>query len=89
MDNTSKTALPLKKNNGKTKEAFRSQFVNILINFLFDFFITDHHLLEGLKTCLNQNKELFQTVYDIKNKQDVFYKEIKEQLSGISEKLIN
>ncbi|CAG8770166.1 3620_t:CDS:2, partial [Rhizophagus irregularis] len=45
-----------------------------------------YHLLEGLKTCLNQNKELFQTVYDIKNKQTVFYKEIKEQLSGISEK---
>ncbi|PKK61129.1 hypothetical protein RhiirC2_718648 [Rhizophagus irregularis] len=61
VDNTSKTVLPLKKNN-------------------------DHHS-RRFKTCLNQNKELFQMVYDIKNKQDVFCKEIKEQLSGILEKV--
>ncbi|PKC56199.1 hypothetical protein RhiirA1_402315 [Rhizophagus irregularis] len=61
VDNTSKTVLPLKKNN-------------------------DHHS-RRFKTCLNQNKELFQMVYDIKNKQDMFCKEIKEQLSGILEKV--
>src|SRR5688500_6731591 len=46
-----------------------------------------YHLTEGLKNCLTQNKEIFQVIYDVKNEQKQFYKETREQLNELLEKI--
>ncbi|GBB83678.1 hypothetical protein RclHR1_10380001 [Rhizophagus clarus] len=45
------------------------------------------HLMKGLKTCLTQNRKMFQVIYDIKNEQKEFYKETHEQLNELLEKV--
>ncbi|EXX72983.1 hypothetical protein RirG_064220 [Rhizophagus irregularis DAOM 197198w] len=46
-----------------------------------------YHLMEGLKNCLTQNKEIFQVIYDVKNEQKEFYKKTREQLNELLEKV--
>src|SRR5437763_16890876 len=72
---------------------------NEFINFFYNesnplsFILVDatsHYqpTVEGLKNCLAQNKEMFQTICDIKHEQKVFYKEIRERFDEISDQLM-
>ncbi len=60
---------------------------NHLLFILVD--TTSHYrpIVEGLKNCLAQNKEMFQAICEIKNEQKVFYKEIRERFDEISNKV--
>jgi hypothetical protein len=39
--------------------------------------------MEGLKSCLAQNREIFQVIYDVRNEQKEFHKETREQLNEL------
>jgi hypothetical protein len=62
----------------------------IKINILF--FIADtitifyQQLIEGLKRCLEQNKEMFKVIHEIKVVQEAFQKEFQEKINNLSEK---
>jgi hypothetical protein len=44
-------------------------------------------LIEGLKRCLEQNKEIFQAIHDVKVTQGAFQKEVWEKIENISVKI--
>jgi hypothetical protein len=44
-------------------------------------------LIEGLKRGLEQNKEIFKAIYEIKVTQEAFQKEVYEKIENISEKI--
>ena len=44
-------------------------------------------LIEGLKRCLEQNKEIFKAIYEVKVVQGAFQKEVYEKIEDISEKI--
>lgn len=44
-------------------------------------------LIEGLKRCLEQNKELFKEIHDIKVMQEKFQQETREKIAEISRKV--
>jgi len=44
-------------------------------------------IVDGLKKCLGQNKNIYEAIYEIKASQDAFQKEINEKLNTMSEKI--
>ena len=43
--------------------------------------------MDGLKSCLAQNKEIYRAIHDIKNKQKEFHNKTKEKLNELLEKV--
>lgn len=58
----------------------------VLLIFILDIASCDQ-LTEGLKSCLAQNKQIYQAIYDIREEQKEFYKVTRGQLNELSEKV--
>jgi len=44
-------------------------------------------MIEGLKRNMNQNKNIYKVIYEVKTSQEIFQKEICEKISEILEKV--
>ncbi len=62
---------------------------NIELIFFFSANITTAYsqMIEGLKRNMNQNKNIYKVIYEVKTSQEIFQKEICEKISEILEKV--
>src|SRR5205814_346852 len=61
---------------------------NVIFLFIIDTItIFYHQLIEGLKRGLEQNKEIFKVIHEIKIAQELLQKEVHEKFADLLEKI--